>query len=268
MIVSIAQQAAPAWVPALAFAIPAAIMLALLTWGVRTRRRARRARRAQEGRAGASAVDVGSVEAIPDPSHYSIEAVLTTLAVRPEDHGPTPEGMPHDEGWMGTMLGLRSRMSSSTSVLEPHVHWGERQAGQVFVRVGPDEKLEGGTTMLSNRHVRAITVLRVAAPPFDVTARRGALRASPESPAEIDGLLAGLTGDEATWGGAIVAGGSEGIVASRGAIDGTVGSWVYDLWLCEWIARSLRLPPLPPARVGPSWRVPYGFGRALEPERR
>jgi hypothetical protein len=48
--------------------------------------------------------------------------------------------------------------------------------------MGPDEKLEGGTTMLSNRHVRSITVLRVDAPQFDVTSENGLLR-------EIQGLV-------------------------------------------------------------------------------
>lgn len=264
----VAEEAAPPWVLLLAFAIPAAIMIAVLTWGLRLRRRAGVARRAQERRAPASAVELGSAEAVSDPSSYSIEAVLKAMAVQPEDHGPTPDGMPHDEGWMGTMLGLRSRMSSSTTVLEPHVYWGEREAGQVFVRIGPDEKLEGGTTMFSNRHVRNITVLRVAAPPFDIASEGGALRASPGSSPELHGLLAGLSGDEATWGDVTVAGGGAGIVAARGAIDATIGRWVYDLWLCEWIARSLGFPPLPPARIGPSWRVPYGLGRSLEPEPR
>jgi hypothetical protein len=96
----------------------------------------------------------------------------------------------------------------------------------------------------------------VAAPPFDIASEGGALRASPGSPPDLHGLLAGLNSDEATWGDVIVVGGAAGIVAARGAIDATIGRWVYDLWLCEWIASSLGFPPLPPARIGPSWRVP------------
>lgn len=260
----IAEEAAPAWVPFVAFAIPVAIMALVLTRAFRLRRRAGRARRAQRGRASATAVELGSAEEISDPSGYSIEAVLKAMAVRPEDHGPTADGMPHDEGWMGTMLGLHSRISASSNVLEPHLYWGERARGQVFVRVGPDERIEGGTTMLSNRHVRNITVLRVASPSFDVTSEDGSLLASPDGPPELTGLLAEIRGDEATWGELIVAGGEEGIVAARPAIDGTIGSWVYDLWLLEWIARSLDLKPLPKARIGPSWKVPYDLGRSLE----
>jgi hypothetical protein len=74
-------------------------------------------------------------------------------------------------------------MSASSSVLEPHVHCGTRDGRQVFIRMGPDEKLEGGTTMLSNRHVRSITVLRVEAPVFDVSSEEGALTASDGTPA-------------------------------------------------------------------------------------
>ena len=155
----IAEEAAPAWVPFVALAVPAVIIALVLTWAVRMRRRTGRARRAQRRRAPASAVELGSAQEIADPSGYSIEAVLKAMAVKPEDHGPT-DGMPHDEGWMGTMLGLRSRLSASSNVLEPHLYWGEREHGQVFIRVGPDEEIEGGTTMLSNRHVRSITVLR------------------------------------------------------------------------------------------------------------
>jgi hypothetical protein len=174
--------------------------------------------------------------------------------------------MPHDEGWAGTMLGLKSRMSAASNVLEPHVHWGTRAGRQVFIRIGPDEKLEGGTTMLSNRHVRGITVLRVESPAFDVSSENGTLRLSDDSPPEIRGLVEPLAPDEPTWSDVRIAGGPKGIVAARAAIDGTAGSWVYDLWLLEHIADSLRLPALEPARIGPRWKVPYGFGKSLEPD--
>ena len=262
----LAEEAAPSWVPVVAFAVPAVIVLAVLIPALRLRGRAGRARRAQERRRPAESTTLGSAVTIRDPSEYSIEALLKALAVRPEDHGPTADGMPHDEGWAGTMLGLKSRMSASSSVLEPHVHWGTRAGRQVFIRMGPDEKLEGGTTMLSNRHVRSITVLRVESPAFDVSSDDGALRVSGDSPPEIRGLVEPLNTDEATWSDVRIAGGPKGIVAARAAIDGTAGSWVYDLWLLEHIATSLRLPALGRARVGPSWKVPYGFGKRLEPD--
>lgn len=262
------EDAAPSWVPALALAIPVLIMVALGTWAVKMRRRSGRAVRAQRQRIQPEATELGSAASIGDPSGYSLEAILKALAVQPEDHGPTQEGMPHDEGWAGTMLGLSSRMSAASEVLEPHVYWGQRAAGQTFIRVGPDEKLEGGTTMLSNRHIRSITVLRVDSPVFDIWAERGKLHASGPAAHDLDGLLAGLSASEATWADVRAAGGPDGIVAARNAIDGTMGGWPYDLWLCEWLARQLRLAPLPPERIGPSWKVPYGFGRALEPDLR
>jgi hypothetical protein len=82
--------------------------------------------------------DLGSADSIADPAEYSIDALLEALAVRAEDHGPTADGMPHDEGWAGTMLGLRSRMSAASEVLEPHVHWGTRAGRQVFIRTRVD----------------------------------------------------------------------------------------------------------------------------------
>jgi hypothetical protein len=263
----LAEEAAPSWVPVVAFAVPAIIVLAVLIPALRLRGRAGRARRAQARRRAADDTRLGSAAAIDDPSPFSVEAVLKALAVRPEDHGPTADGMPHDEGWAGTMLGLKSRMSVASTVLEPHVHWGTREGRQVFIRMGPDEKLEGGTTMLSNRHIRSITVLRVDAPQFDVASEHGALRASDDSPPQIQGIVGRLTPDEVTWSDVRIAGGPKGIVAARSAIDGTTGSWVYDLWLCEHIAEAMDLPALKPARIGPAWRVPYGLGKSLEPDR-
>ncbi|HZN87982.1 MAG TPA: hypothetical protein VFB44_03315 [Thermoleophilaceae bacterium] len=264
----LAEQAAPSWVPFVAFLVPALIVAAVLIPALRSRRRASAARRSQRRRRSADATELGSGARIDDPAPYSIEALLKALAIAPEDHGPTADGMPHDEGWMGTMLGLKSRMSAASEVLEPHVHWGTRQGRQVFIRIGPDEKLEGGTTMLSNRHIRAITVLRVDAPAFDIASDGGTLRGSEESPDRLQGLVERLAADRSTWSNVLIAGGPAGIVAARSAIDGTAGSWVYDLWLCERIAGELDLEPLKPARVGPRWKVPYGFGKSLEPVER
>ena len=262
-----AEQAAPAWIPVVAFAIPVLIVGAVLVPALRLRRRAREGRRAQQRRQSAATTELGSAAAIDDPAPYTIEAILNALAVKPEDHGPT-EDAPHDEGWTGSMLGLRAQTSAASEVLEPHLYWGTREGRQVFIRVGPDEKIAGRTTLFSNRHNRCITVLRVAAPAFDVVSDGGALRVSGEGPAEIHGLIAGLSRDRATWSDVRIAGGPQGVVAARSAIDGTTGSWPYDLWLLERIARTLDLEPLEPARIGPRWKVPYGFGKSLEPERR
>jgi hypothetical protein len=256
-----AEEAAPAWVPVVALAIPVVIMLLVGVPAFRRRARVKRARTAQEERLRETHVDIGSAGAIADPSDYGTDALLKAMAVRPADYGPTGD-MPYNEGWAGTMLGLKARMSDSTNVLEPHVYWGVRGLGQVFIRVGPDEKIEGGTTMLSNRHVRAITVLRVDAPSFQIRSDDGTLRVAGAAPAEIEDLVTRLATSVPTWSDTRITGGPDGIVASRDAIDGIENSWAYDLWLLERIAERLALVPLRDARVGPAWKVPYGLGRS------
>ena len=125
-------------------------------------------------RRGGDALARGSAAGIPDGGEYKNEALLRALSVKPEDHGPDHEGNPHDEGWAATMLGLRSKVSSSTDLLEPHLYWGPRPAGQVFVRIGPDEKIAGGSELYSERHLRSITVLRADAPEFELDGSPGA----------------------------------------------------------------------------------------------
>jgi hypothetical protein len=254
-----AEQAAPSWLPIVFLAVPIALMASLLLWGVRLRLRSGAARRAHERRRD---VPPPADPAAIDPSDYSTDALLDALApVGTGDNGDEH----YDEGWAGAILGLRAQVSAATEVLEPHVYWGERAGRQVFIRVGPDEKLEGGTTMFSNRHVRSITVVRVDAPSFSITSERGALRASPESPPAVHDLVGALAPDRATWSDMTLTAGPRGLVATRPVAGEVENSWVYDLWLCERIAHVLSLPPLPPARVGPPWKVPYGLGRALSP---
>ena len=259
-----AEEAAPAWIPVVAFAIPVLILLAVGVPAMRLRRRAKAARRAQDRRVAADATYLGSAGAIADPSDYSTDALLKALAVQGEDHGPR-DGLPHDEGWAGTMLGLKSRMSASSNVLEPHVYWGVRNFGQVFVRVGPDEKIEGGTTMFSNRHIRSISVLRVEAPAFEIASVNGALATEGAAPSAVADLVRDLRPSPETWSDVRVTAGPDGIVATRAAIDGIANSWAYDLWLLERVAERLDLPPLPDARVGPAWKVPYALGKSLTP---
>ncbi|HEX6712650.1 MAG TPA: hypothetical protein VF066_04665 [Thermoleophilaceae bacterium] len=258
-----AEEAAPAWVIVIAFAVPVVIMLLVIPPALRRRAHMTRARAAERERLPEDEIDVGSAGVIGDPSDYSTTALLKALAVRPADYG---EEESYDEGWAGTMLGLKSRISSSTTVLEPHVFWGVRGFGQVFIRLGPDEKIEGGTTMLSNKHVRAITVLRVDSPPFQLHSDDGTMRVDGPAPAEVESLIARLTTSQTTWSDARVTGGPDGIVASRDAVDGIEASWAYDLWLLEQIAERLALVPLRDARIGPAWKVPYGLGKSLTPE--
>lgn len=253
--------AAPSWVPMMAFAIPALIVLAVTIPAFRSRHRSASAKHAQSSGRKESDTALGSAESIEDGGAYSSDALLKALAVKPEDHGPVGD-LPHDEGWAGTMLGLKSKMSSATELLEPHFHWGSRAAGQVFIRIGPDEKIAGGTELYSNRHVRQITVLRVAAPQFTLGEQGGRPITTDGATPELEGILSTITPNSGVWTGMYAHAGNEGIVISRGALTAPQ-FWAYDLWLAERIARKLGLAPLPDQRIGPAWKVPYDLGRSL-----
>jgi hypothetical protein len=239
-------------------------VLLVLIPALRKRSQVSSARRGQKGRRTEEWTQVGSADSVDDPSGLTTTALLKAMAVKEADYGPTGD-MPYNEGWAGTMLGLKARMSSSTNVLEPHVFYGSRAAGQVFVRIGPDERIEGGTTMMSNKHVRQISVLRVWSPPFQVNSDDGRLVTEEGSSLEVEGIVAPLSPNAGTWSDTRITGGPEGIVATRNAIDGLEHSWVYDLWLMDRIARRLSLEPLEARRIGPAWKVPYGLGRSLTP---
>lgn len=267
-LLSVAQeQAVPGWVIAAAFAVPAVIMVLVLRWALRGRARYGRHRRAEGARRGGNALDRGSAARIPDGGEYKNEALLRALSIKPEDHGPDDQGNPHDEGWAGTMLGLRSKISSSTDLLEPHLYWGPRAGGQVFVRIGPDEEIEGGSELYSERHLRSITALRVDAPEFELEGASGRPRAVGESPAQLLRALDQIGSNPDLWDRLLVIGGPQGVVATRPSGGSEFGGWVYDLWLLERLAAVMELDALPNARVGPAWKVPYGLGRSAKPQR-
>lgn len=254
-----AEQPAPSWVPIVALAIPVVIIAAVLIPALRARARHRKAMQRSRGGVGEDSVALGSSAAVSDGATFSVDGLRKALAVKAEDHGPT-DSEPHDEGWAGTMLGLRSKISTATEVMEPHVYWGERELGQVFVRVGPDEEIEGGTMLLSNRHIRQITVLRVAAPEFKLDVVDGRPAVVEGAAPGIENLFSRMSSVDEIWQDAAAQGGPEGIVVCRSALT-SPEFWIYDLWLAEAIARELRLPALDHARIGPAWRVPYGVGR-------
>ena len=258
------EQAVPGWVIAAALAVPGVIMLLVLRWALRGRARYGRHRRAEGRRRGGDALARGSAAGIPDGGAYTGEALLRALSIKPEDHGPDGEGNPHDEGWAATMLGLRSKVSSSTDLLEPHLYWGPRAGGQVFVRIGPDEKVAGGSELYSERHLRSITVLRVEAAGFELEGASGRPRAVGAAPPALAGALDPIATNPDLWDRLLVVGGAKGIVATRPSGGAEFGGWVYDLWLLERLAAEMRLRPLPDARVGPAWKVPYGLGRSTK----
>ena len=258
------EQAVPGWVIAVAFAVPGVIMVLVLRWALRGRARHGRHRRAEGRRRGGDALARGSASEIPDGGDYKNEALLRALSLKPEDHGPDDKGNPHDEGWAATMLGLRSKVSSSTDLLEPHLYWGPRAAGQVFVRIGPDEKIAGGSELYSERHLRSITVLRADAPEFALEGSSGRPRPAGSAPPALARALDQIGANPDLWDRLLVVGGPKGIVATRPSGGAEFGGWVYDLWLLERLAGVMELEPLPDARVGPAWKVPYGLGRSTK----
>lgn len=245
---------------AIALAIPILIMGSLATWAIRGRVRTARARRSGPLRPRAEGIELGSADRIDDAGGLPAANLLEALAVAPERHGPGPGGEPWDEGWQATMLGLRSRVPAHTDLLEPAVFWGPRARGQVHIRVGADEALEGSSTMFTTRHIRAVTTLRVEAPAFELRGDDGRLSPGADAPGRVLDLLGELAPAPDVWRELVVVAGPEGIVANRPAADQVPG-WLYDLWLLERIAGRLDLPALPRARIGPKWKVPYGMGR-------
>jgi len=114
--------------------------------------------------------------------------------------------------------------------------------------------------------MRTITVLRVAAPDFEIAAENGQLVPSDGAPVAIAALVGVLKPDSVVWSNTRVFGGPDGIVAFRSGIDGVETSFAYDLWLLERIAGALELTPLVAKGLGPSWKVPYGLGRSTSPD--
>src|SRR4051812_46049495 len=111
---------------------------------------------------------IGSSMSIDDAGHVPWRDLLDALAVQ-------PEGAYHD-GWMGTMLGLQTKWSTSTTVLEAHRLWGTHNGREVAIRLGADEKIEGDTQLMSNKHIRAITTVNGPTDPFEIVGEAGVLR--------------------------------------------------------------------------------------------
>jgi hypothetical protein len=262
MVVFMAAQetAAPAWLPLLFLAIPVVLMGWLLAKAIPMRRRYNRVRRGPLMRP-VEGIPIGSAKAISDGGVIPSQNLLEALAIAPEDHGPKG-GLPHDEGSGATMLGLRSRVPLNTSgPSEPIVYWGVRDGRQVFVRLGVDEKGEGGE-IYTNRRLRQCTVVRIALPSFRLRGDDGLLTLEEgrlPRPAEV--VLAALSRSPDIWRDLRIVAGSDGIVAVRPQIGDVLGGWIYDLWLLERIADATRAAPLARARIGPAWKVPYELGR-------
>ncbi len=162
----IEREPAPAWIPVAAFGVVALIVGVTLIWALRVRGRRAAFDRAQQGAKGVESVRRGSQTEIVDGAAYSVDALLRSMSSRAADYGPA-HGEPHNEGAEGEALGLTAKISYSTYVSEPHLYWGRRHRGQVFVRLGADEAVAGGHAE-TGRHLRCFVVLRVATPPIDI----------------------------------------------------------------------------------------------------
>lgn len=239
------EEAAPSWLPIVFLAIPVLIVGGVLLAFRGTQRRSKADKRHLRSARRLDEVVFGSAGSLEDPTDLSPVALIKALGLRNDDHSD--------------LVGMQKRISYASEVLEPNLFWGEREGRQVFIRVGPDEEIENGTTMGSNRHVRQITVLRVEAPRF--TLDDWLEIAHGETP-ELVGVLASIDHRSSVWDGFYAHGGPEGIVLTRSAATGP-DYWAYDLWLAERIAERLALPSLAPQKIGPSWKVPYELGRRL-----
>jgi len=205
-------------------------MAAVLAWAIPMRRKYKRALHSPLATPRGN-LAIGSAASIADAGQVPWRDLLDALAVEPEGN--------YHEGWMGTMLGLKTKWSTSTTVLEAHRMWGHRSGREVKIRLGPDEKIEGGTELYSNKHIRAITTIEVALPAFELAGDGGAVSAESDVPTEVQGVLAQLRPSPEIWDKVRITAGPSGITANRPAVIDPLNSWLYDLWLCERIAAAL-----------------------------
>lgn len=256
------EPAFPSWAAYLLLLIPLSIMAFLLIRALVQRTRHRRVTQGPLSRR-IEGVPLGSSGRIIDGGQVPWENLLEALSVAPETHGPGPDGSPWDEGWWGTMLGLRAKIASGVDVgAEPHILWGTRHGRQVFVRLGVDESGEG-YDLVTNRGLRQIVVVRAAFSPFELRGHDGVIEptsAGAPAPAVL-AALAELDPSPDVWRDLQVVAGPEGIVTTRPQLDDGVNGWIYDLWLAEHLANATQAEPLLAQRIGPAWKVPYGVGR-------
>jgi hypothetical protein len=211
-------------VGAILLVIPIGIMAAVLAWAIPARRRWKQALKSPLQNA-TGTVPIGSAASIADPGHVPWRDLLDALAKQPEG--------PYHEGWMGTMLGLETKWSTSTTVLEPHRMWGTRNGHAIQIRLGPDEKIEGGTELYSNKHIRAIIDIQAPMPPFEIVGENGVLQPHGTVPPEVQALLGQLRPSPEIWHKLLITAGPSGIRSNRPSVGDVLNCWLYDLWLCE-----------------------------------
>ena len=205
----------------------------------------------------APGIEIGSAAQITDAGSIGWPSLLDALStVSPDSGNPAAR-----ENSAAQRLGLQA--PRAVSRYEPTLIYGVRHGRQVFIRIGIDETYLTGP---ANRHLRQITVLRAAAPDFELVGMGGELRpqsAQTDLPPSLRTVLQALGPSPDVWDGLLVVGGPEGIVASR-PVPHRVRvrfQWLYDLWLVERIADVLPAAVLPAARLDRSYLIPYWLGR-------
>jgi hypothetical protein len=194
----------------------------------------------------------GSAAEIADGGQVPVLELLAALRVA-EVRELDAEGEPNDVAGLG--LTLREGSTTSSGKSRPQVMLGKRNGHQVFIRQG-----QVGHTIgpgLGFQKLRHITTVRVEAPDFELRADDGRLVPSDAAAGEVVGVAAELSASPDVWHELRVVGGSEGLVASRGASTDFLGGWIYDLWLLERLAARLDADPLPDVRLTRSWTPPY-----------
>ncbi len=166
---------------------------------------------------------------------------------------------------MASCLGLRQDLGGSRG--SPYnYNWmhGRRHGRQVEVRIGRSEEYLKGLSFGSQKHMRQVVWVRVAAPDFELVGERGQLRLSDSSPAAASDTVARIT-IAPVWHELRMAAGSEGIVANRpvrmNLPDHAQNGFLADLWLIERFCDCAGFRPLPDQRPKRARSVPYGLGR-------
>jgi hypothetical protein len=234
------------------------IVIALLTWGLRSRARANRVRRGPLYAGGGPQRPPGSAAEIEDAGQVPVRELIGGLRVRESDE---LAGMEPEE--VAAALGLKYFWGGGTrwftgGATYPTVMYGERNGHEAVIRWG----FVGTATLpgLRLQKQRHVTAVRVQAPNFELEARGGRIDAPADAPGEVRGVVAAMNPSPDVWHDLRVVGGAEGIVVSRGSAMDYLGGWIYDLWLLERLAGELGAPALPAVGVDEDWEIPYGMG--------
>ena len=202
----------------------------------------------------------GSAAEISDASTVPVRELFAALRVA-EVPELDAEGEPNDVAGLGLRLHEGSTSHStgtSRTAGRPQVIEGSRNGHQVFIRQG--QVGDGDGLGIGFRKLRAVTVVRVEAPAFELRAHDGAFSPRASAPGEVMGAIADLSPSTDVWHDVRVISGAEGIIATRGYGNDFLGGWTYDLWLLERLAAKLNAGPLDNVRLGRDWTIPYGLG--------